>query len=202
MKTKDKKARKHPDFHLWEALDYGELDYFDRLDWLLHKKRIIMFTGEVNENLCARVAAELLIMSESKDDIKMIINTPGGSHFDGLMVIDLMDTFIKNGGNITADVCGCAYSMGLDVLLSASYRVAHVHSRFLLHELSDRIGEMNVSNMEDYLKESKDINKQLNKRIVEKSNLTDKELKKIITRTDHFFGVEKALEYGFIDEVL
>lgn len=62
----------------------------------LLEERIIFLGDEVNDQTAGIVIAQLLHLAneDSEQDIKLYINSPGGSVYDGLAIVDTMD-FIK-----------------------------------------------------------------------------------------------------------
>ena len=96
-----------------ESQDGRGYDIFSRL----LKDRIILLTGEVNDETAAAVVAQLLYL-EAQDpdkDISLYINSPGGSVPAGLAILDTMEHVRCDVSTIAV---GLAASMGA-VLLAA-----------------------------------------------------------------------------------
>lgn len=99
-----------------DGKDNHGYDIFSRL----LKDRIILLTGEVNDEMAASVVAQLLFL-ESQDpekDIALYINSPGGSVTAGLAILDTME-YIRC--DVSTICVGMAASMGA-VLLAAGTR--------------------------------------------------------------------------------
>lgn len=76
----------------------------------LMKDRIIMLTGEVNDDMAQIITAQLLFLdSENQKDINVYINSPGGSISAGLAIYDTMN-YIKS--DVSTICMGTAASMG------------------------------------------------------------------------------------------
>ena len=85
-------------------------DIFSRL----LKNRIIILSGEIDDNLSNSVVAQLLYLdSLNHDDISIYINSPGGSITSGMAIYDTMN-FIKS--DVTTICIGMAASMAAFLL--------------------------------------------------------------------------------------
>jgi ATP-dependent Clp protease protease subunit len=183
-----------------EKSQYGERAY-DIYSRLL-KERIIFLGGPVTDQMANIIIAQLLFLEheDPKKEIKMYLNTPGGSVPAGLAIYDTMQ-------HIKADVAticvGMAASMGA-VLLGAGKkgrRFALPNSEILLHQIFvESIGgqaiEIEIS-AKQILKLKDKINQLLAKH-------TGQTLQKIGRDTDRDFYLtsQEAKDYGLIDEVV
>ena len=85
-------------------------DIFSRL----LKDRIILLSGEIDDNLANIIVSELLYLdSLNNNDISLYINSPGGSITSGMAIMDTMN-FIKS--NVSTICIGMAASMGAFLL--------------------------------------------------------------------------------------
>ena len=99
-----------------EKNDLGERAY-DIYSRLL-KDRIIILSGEIDDNSSNIVVAELLYLdSLSNDDINLYINSPGGSITAGMAIYDTMN-FIKS--NVSTICVGMAASMAAFLLAAGN----------------------------------------------------------------------------------
>ena len=118
-----------------EQTGRGERSY-DIYSRLL-KDRIIMLSGEVNDQVASTVVAQLLFL-EAQDpdkDIYFYINSPGGVITSGLSMFDTMN-YIKP--DIVTICIGQAASMGAFLLASGTKgkRYALPHARIMIHQPS------------------------------------------------------------------
>jgi len=118
-----------------EQTGRGERSY-DIYSRLL-KDRIIMLSGEVNDQVASSIVAQLLFL-EAQDpdkDIYFYINSPGGVITSGLSIFDTMN-YIKP--NIVTICIGQAASMGAFLLASGTKgkRYALPHARIMIHQPS------------------------------------------------------------------
>ena len=105
-------------------------DIFSRL----LKERIILLSGEINDNTSNMIVAELLYLdSLSNDDISIYINSPGGSITSGMAIYDTMN-FIKS--DVSTICMGMAASMGAFLLSCGKKgkRYALPNSEVMIHQ--------------------------------------------------------------------
>jgi len=147
------------------------------------------------------IIAQFLFLAskDPKKDIKLYINTPGGSVTAGLAIYDTMQ-YIKC--SISTVCVGMAASMGA-VLLAAGdqgKRFALPNSEILLHQVAGGVRGQ-ASEIEITAKQILKIKKNLNQIL---SSHTGKSIKQIEKDTDRDFylSAQEAKEYGLIDEVI
>lgn len=166
----------------------------------LLKDRIIMLSGEIDDNLANVVIAELLYLdSLNNDPISIYINSPGGSITSGMAIYDTMN-FIKS--KVSTVCVGMAASMAAFLLSSGEkgIRYALTNSEVMIHQplggAQGQATEIKIA-AERILKLKEKLNKIL-------SNNTNQDIKKIEndTERDYFMSSVEALEYGLIDEIL
>ncbi len=182
-----------------EKTQYGERAY-DIYSRLL-KERIVFLGGPVNDAVANSVIAQLLFLEheDPKKDIKLYLNTPGGSVTAGMAIYDTMQ-YVKPD---VATMCvGIAASMGA-VLLGAGApgkRFALPNSEILLHQVMGG-AEGQASEIEITARQILKIKDKIN-HILSKS--TGQPLAKIEKDTDRDFYMtpEEAKEYGLIDEII
>ncbi|MFH0987621.1 MAG: ATP-dependent Clp endopeptidase proteolytic subunit ClpP [Patescibacteria group bacterium] len=167
----------------------------------LLKERIIFLGGPVNDAVANLVIAQLLFLDgqDSNRDIKLYINSPGGSVTAGLAVYDTMQ-YIRC--DVSTICVGMAASMAA-VLLAAGKkgkRFALPNSEILLHQVMGEAGGQAVE-IEISAKHILKIRDKLNKILAKH---TTQSLKKIEKDTDRDFYLEtgEAKEYGIIDEII
>jgi ATP-dependent Clp protease protease subunit len=182
-----------------EQTGRGERSY-DIYSRLL-KDRIVMLSGEVNDQVASSIVAQLLFLeAEDPDkDIYLYINSPGGVVTSGMSMFDTMN-YIK------PDICticiGQAASMGA-FLLSAGTpgkRFALPHSRIMIHQpLGGAQGQ--ATDIAIQAKEILRMKDELNKLLAKH---TGQDVEKIAEDTDrdNFMGAQEACDYGLIDKVI
>lgn len=166
----------------------------------LLKDRIIILSGEIDDNLSNIVVSELLYLdSVNHNDISLYINCPGGSITAGMAIYDTMN-YIKS--DVSTICLGMAASMAAFLLSSGEKgkRYCLPNSEVMIHQplggAKGQATEIKIA-AEHILKIKHKMNKIL-------SENTGKDIKEIEndTERDYFLDANEALEYGLIDEIL
>ncbi len=182
-----------------EQTGRGERSY-DIYSRLL-KDRIIMLSGEVNDQVASTVVAQFLFL-EAQDpdkDIYFYINSPGGVITSGLSMFDTMN-YIKP--DIVTICIGQAASMGAFLLASGTKgkRYALPHARIMIHQPSGG-AQGQSTDIQIQAQEIQRLKDTLNEILAEKTGKTAKRIEKD-TERDNFMSSKEAVEYGLIDKVL
>jgi len=182
-----------------EQTGRGERSY-DIYSRLL-KDRIIMLSGEVNDQVASSIVAQLLFL-EAQDpdkDIYFYINSPGGVITSGLSMFDTMN-YIKP--DIVTICIGQAASMGAFLLASGTKgkRYALPHARIMIHQPSGG-AQGQSTDIQIQAQEIQRLKDTLNEILAEKTGKTAKRIEKD-TERDYFMSAKEAVEYGLIDKVL
>lgn len=167
----------------------------------LLEERIIFLAGVITDELANLVVAEILLLA-SRDpgrDIKLYINTPGGSVTAGLAVYDTMQYV---GCDISTICVGLAGSMGA-VLLSAGKkgkRFALPNSEILMHQIAGGISGQ-ATEIEIGARQILKIKAKLNTILAKHTGKPLRTIEKDTDR-DFYLSAEEAKKYGIIDEVI
>lgn len=167
----------------------------------LLKERIIFLGGPINDAVANTVIAQLLFLDNhsSEEDIKLYINTPGGSVSAGLAIYDTMQ-YVKN--DLSTICVGMAASMGA-VLLTAGQkgkRFALPNSEILLHQVMGG-AQGQASDIEISAKHILKMKERLNKIIAKHTGQPLKRIEKDTDR-DFYMSAEEAKTYGVIDRII
>lgn len=182
-----------------EQTGRGERSY-DIYSRLL-KDRIIMLSGEVNDQVASTVVAQLLFL-EAQDpdkDIYFYINSPGGVITSGLSMYDTMN-YIKP--DIVTICIGQAASMGAFLLSSGTpgKRYALPNARIMIHQPSGG-AQGQSTDIQIQAEEIQRLKDSLNEIMAKNCGKKAKQLEKD-TERDNFMSSKEAMEYGLIDKVL
>ena len=167
----------------------------------LLQQRIIVLGQQVDDEISNRIVAQLLLLSaeDSVSDIRLHINSPGGSVNAGMAIYDTMQ-YIEC--DVSTIAMGLAASMG-QFLLSAGARgkrFALPHAQILMHQPSAGVGgtESDIAIQAEQFRRHKRVMAEL---IAEQ---TGQSVEKITTDSDRdrWFTAQEAQEYGFIDHVV
>ena len=182
-----------------EETNRGERAY-DIYSRLL-KDRIIFLGEDVNSHTANLVVAQLLFLAheDPKKDIKLYINSPGGSVYDGLAIIDTMN-FIEP--DVQTIGIGLQASMGAMLLSCGTKgkRFALPNSRIMIHQPSSGT-EGKITDQEIALKEGIFLKKRLAEIFSKNTGKDLATVEKDMDR-DNWMSAEEAKEYGIIDEIV
>ena len=167
----------------------------------LLKDRIIMLSGEVNDQMANSVIAQLLFLDaqDSEKDIYLYINSPGGVITSGLAMLDTMN-FIKSDGQTIA--IGMAASMASVLLAGGTKgkRFALPNSTILIHQPSGG-AQGQQTEIEIAAEEILKTRRKMNQILADATGQTIEQIKKD-TERDHYMSAQEAKDYGLIDDIL
>ena len=177
--------------------NFREIDVFSRLIM----DRIIFLGMGIEENIANIITAQLLFLEsvDSKNDILLYINCPGGSVYAGLGIYDTMQYVSPN----VATICtGMAASMGAILLAGGTKnkRSALKHSRVMIHQPSGGM-QGQSTDMEITLKQMQELRKDLYNILSNHTGKSFNEIQKDSDR-DKWMRADEAKKYGIIDEIL
>ncbi|MEK7585617.1 MAG: ATP-dependent Clp protease proteolytic subunit [Patescibacteria group bacterium] len=182
-----------------EKSQFGERAY-DIYSRLLNE-RIIFLGGPIDDHVANLVIAQLLYLdhSDSKKDIHLYINSPGGSVTAGLAILDTM-SFVK--ADVSTICVGIAASMGA-MLLSAGTkgkRFALANSEVMIHQVMGG-AEGQASDIAINAKHILRTKDTLNKILAKNTGNTVTQVEKDSDR-DYYMTAEEAKKYGIIDDIV
>jgi len=168
----------------------------------LLKERIIFLGDVIDDHVANLVVAQLLFLESEDDkaDIKLYINSPGGSVTAGLAVYDTMQHIKPDVSTICV---GLAASFGA-LLLSAGTkgkRFSLPNARVMIHQpLAEGIGGQAVD-IDIHAREIIKTRAQLDKIL---ANHTGQKVERISRDTDRdfFMTATEARDYGLIDTIV
>ena len=182
-----------------EKTNYGERAY-DIYSRLL-KDRIIFLGSPIDDGIANTVIAQLLFLEnqDPEKDIKLYVNSPGGSVTAGMAVYDTMQ-YIKP--DVSTICIGMAASMASVLLASGEKgkRFCLPNSEVMIHQVmggtEGQASDIKI-HAEHILKMKDKLNLLLSKH-------TGQELKKIEKDADrdYFMSAEEAVAYGLADKVI
>ena len=171
-------------------------DIFSRL----LKNRIIILSGEIDDNLSNSVVAQLLYLdSLNHDDISIYINSPGGSITSGMAIYDTMN-FIKS--DVTTICIGMAASMAAFLLSCGTKGKRYIlpNAEVMIHQplggAQGQATEIKIA-AEHILKIRCKMNRIL-------SINTSQPIERIESDTerDYFMDSKESLDYGIVDKII
>ena len=166
----------------------------------LLKNRIIILSGEINDDSANIVIAELLYLdSISNDDISLYINSPGGSITSGMAIYDTMN-LIKS--DVSTICVGMAASMAAFLLSCGKKgkRYCLPNSEVMIHQ---PLGGVNgqATEIDIVVKRIINLRSKINSILAKNTKRNIKQIEKDTDR-DYYMDANTALDYGIIDKIL
>lgn len=173
-----------------------QMDIFSRL----MRDRILWLAGPVNDRMSTVVQAQLMFLDnvDSSEDIRLFIDSPGGSVKSGLSIVDMMNWVSPD---IQTVCTGMAASMG-SILLGAGTkgkRSILPNSKVMLHQVSYG-AQGHVLDVDISRNEALKYNEKLMKMLAEYSGQDLEKLKQDVNR-DYWLEGEEAVAYGIVDKL-
>lgn len=170
----------------------------------LAKKRVLLLTGEITREKAIAIRDRLLSLNnQSDEEIKLIIDSPGGEVVAALLLHDILSLLTAP---VTCIVNGECSSSGVVILQGAPKRVATKSSFFYLHPISISfekepivLDEKTEEKFKDKLRGAKERQKFLYDILIKK---TGRSLKEIKEKEEKLMFAKEAKEFGLIDEVI
>lgn len=181
------------------SLNITQMDVFSRL----MQERIIFLGTGIDSQVANIINAQMLFLEsvDSKKDITIYLNTPGGEVYSGLAIVDLMD-YVRP--DVSTVVTGIAASMGFVVASNGTKgkRFALKHSRLMQHQPMGGIGPgTQASDMEITVREVNKLKKELYDIISKNTGQPYEKVEKDCDR-DYWMTAKESVEYGVIDGII
>lgn len=181
-----------------EKSNMGERAY-DIYSRLL-KNRIILLSGEIDDELANVIIAQLLYLdSISQEDISLYINSPGGSITSGMAIYDTMN-YIKS--DVSTTCVGMCASMAAFLLSCGKKgkRYCLPNSEIMIHQplggVKGQATEIDIA-----AKRIISLRAKINNILSKNTKKSVKQIEKDTDR-DYYMTSEEALNYGIIDKIL
>lgn len=181
-----------------DGISSSLIDVFGKL----LSERIIFLNTELESGVCNLIKAQILYLeSISDEDISIYIDSPGGSVYSGLGLLDVME-YVKP--EIVTINTGLAASMAAVILCSGTKgkRKALKRSRTMIHQpMGGYSGWAQASDMEIEAREINDLKKELYEIISENTGQKYDKVYKDGDR-DYWLSALDAKKYGIIDDII
>jgi ATP-dependent Clp protease protease subunit len=182
-----------------EKTNYGERAY-DIYSRLL-KDRIIFLGTAIDDGVANAIIAQLLFLEQQnpKDDIKIYINSPGGSVSSALAIYDTMQYIRPDVQTICVGIAASAAAL----LLSAGKkgkRFVLPNSEVMIHQVmggaQGQASDINI-HARHILKTKEKLNNILAKNTGQKFAKVEKD-----SDRDYFMSADEAVKYGIVDKII
>ena len=180
--------------------DLGRERVYDLASCML-ANRIILLTEPINDETAAAITSQLLYLEaeNSEEPITIYINSPGGNISAGFAIYDVMN---KIKCPVHTMVMGIAASMAAFILCSGSRgnRYALPNASIMIHQPKGAV-EGQAADVEIYAKRLVDLRQELYKIMAKNTGMSYEEMAYACER-DNYLTPKKALEMGFIDNII
>lgn len=182
-----------------EKTSYGERAY-DIYSRLL-KDRIIFIGGSIDDVVANSIIAQLLFLDSqnSKEDIKLYINSPGGQVTSALAIYDTMQ-YVK--ADVSTICVGTAASAAALLLASGKNgkRIILPNGEVLIHQVMGG-AQGQATDIDIHAKHILSIKKRLNEILAKHTKQSLAKVEKD-TERDYFMSAEEAKKYGIVDKII
>ena len=173
---------------------------FNVMKQLLETRTILLF-GEINMKVAEKISQQLLLLAaDSDDDIKIVINSPGGHVESGDTIFDMI-RFVKPAVKIIGT--GWVASAGALIYAAADKenRYSLPNTRFLLHQPMGGTGIRQASDIAIEAEEIIKMRRRLNETFAEQTGQPIERVERD-TERNFWLSAEEAKEYGLVDKVI
>ncbi len=172
----------------------------EQREFFLKQRKLFLWEGVDDETAKSLVLQLLYLDSQSKEDIYLFINSPGGVISSGLAVYDAMQAIRSD---VVTVVCGQAASMGavLAAAGTAGKRYCWPNSRIMIHQpLINGQFYGPATDVQIQAEEMLKVRQKLNRILAKHTGRTEEQIEKETDR-DNFMSAEEAKAYGLVDSV-
>ena len=178
--------------------------------------RNIGIFSDIDEEVASDVVQTLLVIDEDNkkqielddepglepDPINLYVSTWGGIALDAFGIYDVMRV-VKNTCEIHTVGIGKVMSAGVLLLAAGTKgeRSVGANCRVMLHSVTGA-SHGAIHNLENEMEEVRWVQRQFIKCLVEETNMTEKQLKRLLSKKlDIYLTAEEAVKYGIADKI-
>ena len=173
------------------------------------ESRSIMFVGEVTEEKSAEFISALLVLAQTKDeeeeraeDIRIFVNTYGGSAHEMFAIYDVMN-WCKNFCDIETIGIGKVMSAGTLILAAGTKgkRRLSQHCKVMIHAVNGaNVGELH--NLQNEMEQMAELQDSYIQALSSETSMTKRSVQSLINKKINvYLNAEEAIEKGLADEV-
>jgi len=170
------------------------------LDERLFRKRQVLITGQIDDELASAVTKQLLALAaENNDPIDVFVSSPGGHVESGDMIHDII-CFIEPRVRMIGTGWVASAGALIYVAVPKEERVCLPNTRFLLHQPSGGMGG-SAADMAIQAEQIIKMRERLNRIF---ADATGQALERIAKNTerDHWLSTNEAIDYGLVSRVI
>lgn len=165
---------------------------------------VYLFNKEVTEGSVKDCIQQLVTWERTADapiTVELVIDSPGGSVFDGFSLIDHVAGMHQRGHTVNTTALGMAASMGGVILEVGKTRRMGANSMLLIHEIAfGAIGSM--GKIEDQVALAEKLQDRIATIFAARSHLSKSRIRAMQRRKDLWLDSDECTKYGLVDEVI
>ena len=167
-------------------------------------QRMLSLRGDIDEKTTGRIIDEIIAMNiEDSTDlspIHLFLQSDGGVAMDGYSLVDIM----KWSKIPIYTYCNSYVSSSAsDIFLMGERRYVFPHSRILVHGVKSSMDNLTLPNLKTTLNNVEAIEEFGKQLLLERTNLTSKDIKKIYSANgDIWYGYKEALDCGITTDLI
>ncbi len=172
------------------------------------ESRSIMFVGEVTEEKAAEFVSALLVLAQTKneeddraEDIKVYVNTYGGSADEMFAIYDVMN-WCKQYCDIQTIGIGKVMSAGTLILAAGTKGKRYIsnHCRVMIHSVNGgHVGELH--NLQNEMEQMAGLQDSYIQALSTETNMTKRQIQSLINKKINvYLDTDQAIEKGLADE--
>ncbi len=161
---------------------------------------IVHLVGEITDEMAASIMAQCFVLQEQGKNIKLYINSPGGSVSAGLAIYDTMRLLMREGVRVTTVCVGMAASMAAVILSGGYERAILPHAEVMIHQPSGGASgkASDILNAADHIRSRHQV---LTKILSDNTERPEEEVASDM-EFDCWMTAEEALSYNIVDYIL
>ena len=179
-------------------MNVTQMSVFSRL----FKDRILFLGTEINNDVANILVSQLMFLNsvDETEDIKLYINSPGGSVAAGLAIGDILE-FIEP--DVSTYCIGTCASMAAVLLSSGAKgkRYALPHSEVMIHQPSTGIGRIKAEDLRVEFEQMEKCKQTLYGILAQNTNRPIEEIAELC-KLDKWYTADEAVDFGLIDKVI
>ena len=160
----------------------------------------IFFFCDVDDDTIKKMCRLLKRVSLTHDNIKLCINSSGGSLYAGMAGLDYIRSLVLQGVKIETIAYGFCASAATFLLLGGSKRFMGKNAYVMIHQMLDSIGGT-YCELKSEMRNNKKIMKHFRTLYRENTEIPEEYLEKLLTK-DIVLSANKCLRYGVVHELI
>lgn len=190
----------------------GRLDLIDMYRTVLAEQWVIFLCSDIEEVetlhriLEIEVFRRRLQATEVKQDLEVLLVSPGGSVYHAFALYDALRLASRDGIRVIVTAYGmCASAAAMILLQAGDVRQATLNTSFLVHEIrryTSPLGEERTSEVVDEVKELQRLTSMIVKLLAERCSKPETAVRRLFERKEVWQSAAEALEWGLIDKII